>query len=183
MTRYASLALLAAAALAGPSAAQYYRIPGNNTIGGSHYSQYPPGQPGYRFAYPGGSPYYGGPPYGKSVGPFYLDPIGPTYRSPYSYQPSPLPPPAQSRPAENQDRVTLTVTMPTDNAVLLVGGQATKQTGKVRTFVSPPLPPGLPYSYELTARWTDAGGKEQTAKRAVRVQAGAALEVSFEEKR
>jgi uncharacterized protein (TIGR03000 family) len=55
---------------------------------------------------------------------------------------------------------------------------ATRQTGALREFESPPLAPGKTFTYEIRAQWR-AGGREVTQSRHVGVQAGARVTVDF----
>jgi uncharacterized protein (TIGR03000 family) len=65
-----------------------------------------------------------------------------------------------------------------EGAAIWIDGAATAQTGTARQFVSPPLTPGKTYSYELRARWTDAG-KDVEQTQNVTVRAGDRLKVIF----
>jgi uncharacterized protein (TIGR03000 family) len=55
---------------------------------------------------------------------------------------------------------------------------ATRQTGAIREFESPPLTPGKIYTYDIRAQWR-AGGREVTQSRHVSVQAGGRVTVDF----
>lgn len=57
-------------------------------------------------------------------------------------------------------------------------GQATKQQGAERVFVSPSLKSDTAYLYEIQARWMD-NGKPVTSTKSVRVQAGKWATVDF----
>ncbi len=81
---------------------------------------------------------------------------------------SPAPLPAQTQTEEKP--AYLNVILPKD-AQLLVDGTKTKKTGEERHFVSPPLPLGKPYKYELKATWTE-NGKQVVRERKARVEAG-----------
>jgi uncharacterized protein (TIGR03000 family) len=78
---------------------------------------------------------------------------------------------AQNAPAH------VVVTLP-EGARLLVEGQPTRQTGASRTFVSPPLEPGVNYTYELTAEVV-RDGKSLAQTKNVRVRAGETTKVDF----
>lgn len=80
--------------------------------------------------------------------------------------------------AEKPDRAEILVKLPTAKATLMIGGQATTQTGTVRLFQSPPLTPGSNYSYDLVATW-EKDGKPVTAKRSVSVKIGQRTVVDF----
>ncbi len=57
-------------------------------------------------------------------------------------------------------------------------GRATKQVGATRTFVSPALPPGQNFAYELRVRWnTGAGVVEKT--QTVMVKAGTQVQLTI----
>jgi uncharacterized protein (TIGR03000 family) len=81
-------------------------------------------------------------------------------------------------PGHAQDApATLVVTLPED-ARFFVEGKLTKQTGTSRTFVSPPLEPGVSYTYELTAEVV-RDGKPLTQTKRVHVRAGETSNVDF----
>lgn len=74
---------------------------------------------------------------------------------------------------------TLRVRLPAD-AKLVIDGNATRQTGAMRSFVSPPLEPGKSYHYTL--EWTyQKDGKPVTQKKVVHVKAGDDKEVDLRE--
>jgi uncharacterized protein (TIGR03000 family) len=56
--------------------------------------------------------------------------------------------------------------------------EKTVQEGTVRLFVSPPLPPGRDYTYEVRARWREAGN-EVTQSHRVTVRAGQQVSIAF----
>jgi uncharacterized protein (TIGR03000 family) len=58
-----------------------------------------------------------------------------------------------------------------DAAKVTVDGTATKQTGAIRNFESPPLPPGQKFYYRFKATWQDQG-KDVVREENVVVQAG-----------
>jgi uncharacterized protein (TIGR03000 family) len=145
-------------------------------MNGSHFAPAPPGQPGYGYAFPAGSPLYGGPPYSGSVGRIrdrppipYDDPIVPPtaerVREPRPAAAAPAGPPSRPRPA------VLTVTVPED-AVVTVDGDATYQPGGRRVFVTPRITPGVPHTLELVARWRGPDGRSVSTTRRVLVKAG-----------
>jgi uncharacterized protein (TIGR03000 family) len=76
-------------------------------------------------------------------------------------------PPALTIPP---NRAMLIVRVPPD-AVVTVGGEATRQTGLERIFTTPALEPGFTYSYEVVATWKK-DGKDATASRTVQFQPG-----------
>jgi len=106
--------------------------------------------------------------------PYYYPPTELTYRSYY--------PPvrqqiyATAQPAEAP--VQISVRVPADAEVWFDGAK-TAQNGAVRRFISPPLPPGRHYTYEITARWKK-DGQLATEKRTIRFESGKQGEVSVE---
>jgi uncharacterized protein (TIGR03000 family) len=83
--------------------------------------------------------------------------------------------PETSGPAEAAAQIELRV--PAD-AEVWIDGARTTQTGAVRRFVSPPLPPGREYSYEVRVGWKDAG-REVTQSRRLAVRAGSLVPAAF----
>src|SRR5205807_2233442 len=75
------------------------------------------------------------------------------------------------------DRALILVRLPA-SATLAFDSDATKQTGPERLFVTPPLPAGKKYTYELKAVWTENGEKREET-RTVEVQAGVQTAVAF----
>jgi uncharacterized protein (TIGR03000 family) len=73
--------------------------------------------------------------------------------------------------------VTVDVRVPAE-ADLWIEGMKTKQNGAERKFVSPPLQPGTPYTYEFRARWKE-NGKDVTRTITLDVAAGGKHEVDF----
>lgn len=71
----------------------------------------------------------------------------------------------------------LDVRLPAE-AELWIEGQKMVQTGADRKFVSPPLPPGQRFTYELRARWKEAG-RDVTKTKHIDVSAGDRLLVDF----
>jgi uncharacterized protein (TIGR03000 family) len=72
----------------------------------------------------------------------------------------------------------ITVKLPAD-AKLFVDGRATKQTGAVREFVTPPtLVAGLSYQYKLRAEWPQ-DGQTVTREQVVRFRVSGRSEVDF----
>jgi uncharacterized protein (TIGR03000 family) len=67
--------------------------------------------------------------------------------------------------------------MPAD-AEIWFDDARTAQTGTVRRFVSPPVPPGQDYAYVVRARWTE-GGTEVTQSRRITFRAGEQVSVAF----
>jgi uncharacterized protein (TIGR03000 family) len=73
--------------------------------------------------------------------------------------------------------VLVRVWMPAD-AELWFNGTPASQKGTYREFMSPPLPPGKGYVYEVRARWI-VGGQPVEQTRTVRVHAGDRVSVDF----
>ena len=176
------LVLVAAAAMlaTGPAIAQHGSYHhGGYHHGGYYHHGYYPSYHHYGYHYP--SYYYHGyyPSYYSSgyypnySGPLYL----PGYYSRPSYYPystpptvyqSSYPPVVPGAPVGVDQVAHVTVRVPAD-AVIWFNGAKTTQTGPVREFVSPPLASGYQYTYELQARWTEAGQTvTQTQQVAVR---------------
>jgi uncharacterized protein (TIGR03000 family) len=62
--------------------------------------------------------------------------------------------------------------------VVVLGGQKTRQTGTLRQFESPPLVPGMEYTYGVTVTWNQ-DGREVVETRELLVRAGDRLSASF----
>lgn len=90
--------------------------------------------------------------------------------------PEPLPAPMTR--ATQPAPATLIVNMPAD-AVLTIDDAATTALAARRTFVSPPLEPGVEYHYNLKMQVQRNGEKVEVAKR-VAVRAGEQTEVTLE---
>jgi uncharacterized protein (TIGR03000 family) len=75
--------------------------------------------------------------------------------------------------------VSFDVRVPKVDAEIWFEGRKTGQTGLIdRRFVSPPLTPGVKYTYEIRVRWfEDRKVTDQT--RRVRVHAGERVTVDF----
>jgi uncharacterized protein (TIGR03000 family) len=54
----------------------------------------------------------------------------------------------------------------------------TIQSGTVREFVSPPVNPGWDYTYEVRARWKEAGNQVSQTRR-ITVHAGELVSITF----
>jgi len=85
--------------------------------------------------------------------------------------------PMRASPAAPADRAVLALQVPAD-AKIWVQGEATKQDGAVRTFVSPPLEPGKTYTYAVKAQWTE-NGKPVEQSQNVTVRAGNRSQLLF----
>jgi uncharacterized protein (TIGR03000 family) len=77
-----------------------------------------------------------------------------------------------------QASATVVVRVPA-NAELYCDGVKMSLTGTERNFVSPPLPPGRAYPYEIRVRYLGADGKPIEQARQVQVQAGQRTAVDF----
>ena len=75
----------------------------------------------------------------------------------------------------------LRVLLPDKDADLYIDEYECKQTGKIRIFVTPPLPPGKTFKYTLEASWEPNNYTEVTRTREVEVQAGKVIEVDMRE--
>ena len=64
------------------------------------------------------------------------------------------------------------------NAEVIVETEKTKQTGPRRSFISPPIPTGRNYVYEIKAKWLE-NGQEVVRTRQVDVRAGEQVVVDF----
>ncbi len=73
---------------------------------------------------------------------------------------------------------TMLVRVPV-NAEVYCDGVKMALTGSDRNFVSPPLPPGRTYPYEIRVRWIGTDGKPVDQARQVQVQAGQRTTVDF----
>jgi len=82
-----------------------------------------------------------------------------------------------SEPAASQT-ATMVVLLPRADAKVWFDGAATNQQGMERTFNSPPLDPGGPYSYSIRARWTENGQSVERERR-INVQPGQVVTVNF----
>jgi uncharacterized protein (TIGR03000 family) len=66
--------------------------------------------------------------------------------------------------------VGLNVRVPAPDAVITIDGERTTQTGLVRQYVSPPVTPGVAYTYQVKVTWTE-DGRPMTRTRQVPVRA------------
>jgi uncharacterized protein (TIGR03000 family) len=65
------------------------------------------------------------------------------------------------------------------DATLTIDGEATTKTGPTRTFMTPPLKPGVRYFYNVVAVWEPNNYTKITRTRKVYVQAGKEVEVDL----
>jgi uncharacterized protein (TIGR03000 family) len=138
------------------------------------------GYPGY---YYGGNPNYYGGWYGW-YGPGYWNAPGYRYYGPdpaVSVRPSFYYDPATAAPQPVNQPVYVNVQVPADADVWFAGNK-TEQTGPTRRFVSPPLPPGYNYTYDVVARWT-RDGQPVEEKRTVQFTSGQQREVNVDLRR
>jgi uncharacterized protein (TIGR03000 family) len=122
-----------------------------------------------------------------ALGPYYNPPprTSPGSSGTYSYPwtpPRSSPGPAQqtagvSLARPNAAPAYIEVELPA-GAELWFGDTKTKQTGPSRQFVSPALPVGREYVYELRALWVE-GGREVTQTREISVRGGEEVSVRF----
>jgi uncharacterized protein (TIGR03000 family) len=126
--------------------------------------------PGYRYGYP----YYGGYYYNQPSY-SYVEPAYNYVQPSYGYVQPSIPTPADD---QDPNAAMLEVRVP-ENAQLWFAGAKTSQTGAVRHFVSPSLPAGRTFTYEVRARWTDASGSSVDRTKQVEVRAGARVGVDF----
>jgi uncharacterized protein (TIGR03000 family) len=88
-------------------------------------------------------------------------------------------PVVHGQPDQPERRAFVTIRVHPD-AKLKVEGQATRQTSALRRFYSPPLEPGLKYSYTFVAEWMpDNNYVTHIVKRKVSVEAGKSVEVDM----
>jgi uncharacterized protein (TIGR03000 family) len=113
--------------------------------------------PGYGYAYPD---------YGYAA-PGYYDAV-----------PSAVVPSTYAAPANAQQPVMMTVTVPKADAEVFINDTATTSTGTERQFESPALDPGQGYHYTIRAQWME-NGKRVEQKREVPVKAGQTVTVDF----
>jgi uncharacterized protein (TIGR03000 family) len=60
--------------------------------------------------------------------------------------------------------LTVEVRLPTETAAVFVNNQLTRQTGTVRKFESPSLPPGEAFAYDIRAEWIVKGQRVSRTK-------------------
>jgi uncharacterized protein (TIGR03000 family) len=89
-------------------------------------------------------------------------------------------PPAPSA-ARSAGQVTsrITVTLPQDDAELIVDGQTLEGRGPSRAFDTPPLNEGTTYRYTIAAQWRPNGYTTMTRSKTVRFRAGEATAVDL----
>jgi uncharacterized protein (TIGR03000 family) len=87
-------------------------------------------------------------------------------------------PGAEVAPPPRSATALVVVMVPADSAELWFNGAKTQTKGQRREFVTPELPPGQVFNYEVRVKWT-VDGKEFDRTRTVRVQAGSQSIVNF----
>jgi uncharacterized protein (TIGR03000 family) len=153
--------------------AGFRRFPNFNRAAFGFRGFFPFGWYGYGLGGYGG---YGGYGYGGYGGYGY----GPTYAgyyAPGAYDDQAVVPATEEAPPKD-DAAHILVIVPSDDAEVWFEGVKTKQTGKEREFVSPVLPEGKNFTYEIRAKWT-ADGKVVEQKRTVQVFANKWMFVDF----
>ncbi|HXG11518.1 MAG TPA: TIGR03000 domain-containing protein [Gemmataceae bacterium] len=83
-------------------------------------------------------------------------------------------------PGPGNDQVLVRVTVPEANARVWIDDHPTQQGGFERVFISPPLPSGRSYSYQIRAAWTQ-NGQEIIREKQVTFQPGETVTVNFAE--
>jgi uncharacterized protein (TIGR03000 family) len=184
-----------------PSDAQFRR----NFVPFVYYDTYAYSPWMYPYSYPYNPFYYRGYPYWGSNQVYIYNPPASNYTPPTDEQVSPivrpeprpsiqefyLKPNAGDKPAvaSNSGKTVEKIGSPSslparldvhlpDDAELWVDGVKTSQSGATRPFVSPDLPLGQQYFYELRATWRDQGG-QVTQTRRVSFRAGDKVDVDF----
>ena len=84
------------------------------------------------------------------------------------------------RPGEEEGRARITVRVPTAATQLWVNGQPTRQQGRERLFITPPLEPGT-YRYRFRVSWL-ADRTPRSATQTVTFRPDASLVVDFASK-
>jgi len=124
--------------------------------------------------YPGSNGFIPGYGYYPGSGPDHY----PWYDGPDAYgQPTPGPGAISAAEAIPDGAAILSVRVPADGDIWF-DGASTVQRGSLRRFVTPALPVGHNFSYQVRARWV-ADGKEVDRTQAVAVRAGDRLTVDF----
>ena len=65
------------------------------------------------------------------------------------------------------------------NAEIWFEQEKTSQTGSLRRFLSPPLEPGMEYTYDIRARWRDENGQQLERTRKLSICAGERHALNF----
>ncbi len=77
-----------------------------------------------------------------------------------------------TKPATGTVKSRIKVSVPQDDAELLIEEKATKATGKLREFETPPIESGKEYEYKFTAKWRPNNYTVITRNKTVRFKAG-----------
>jgi uncharacterized protein (TIGR03000 family) len=123
--------------------------------------------------------YYGGG-YGYDDYPSY----GTTYSGYYNPDVQYAQPTLNVTPSVNYDqgaadaRAHITVQVPDPSAQVFFDGDATRQRGNERVFVTPPLAPGGNFHYTIEAKWME-NGQEMSKTRTITVNPGGSATVIF----
>jgi uncharacterized protein (TIGR03000 family) len=155
-------------------------------FGGYGYPGY--GYPGYGygefgFGGYGADPYYGGvpnyPPGAYNPGTY---PPGGSYPPAVVFNGRMQVPPGMTEPELGPTPTAVTasvqINVPSPMAEVWFNGVKTQTTGMKREFVTPELPPGKVFTYEVRARWS-ANGKDFDVTRQLNVQAGSQSLLNF----
>jgi uncharacterized protein (TIGR03000 family) len=139
------------------------------------------GYTGYAYHGPAGVYNYNKPPAEPYLGEWYMGDKGlPEFGAvPTHPAETVIPPPAKNeKPKDEKPKGgNVSVTLPAD-AKLLFNGVAASGTGRVRTFLTPPLARGQNYKYELTAEVTRDGRTERVTETVI-VRAGETAKVTL----
>jgi uncharacterized protein (TIGR03000 family) len=76
-------------------------------------------------------------------------------------------------------RVRYEITVPFENAIVLLDGVKTKQTGLKRVFVTPPLDEEKQYTVTITVQWADESGETRIRRKDFTVVAGETVRHTF----
>jgi len=139
---------------------------------------------GYTNGYYGsGYNYYHSPYYSNYSGSYYAPIVPQTYESPSYYYSVPstsgtVAPAGYSTTDSASTLATINVLLPVADADVWLGSTQTTSRGTQRTFQSPPLQPGMDYSYTVKAHWVE-NGKPIDQAREVTVRAGQTSTVDF----
>jgi uncharacterized protein (TIGR03000 family) len=90
--------------------------------------------------------------------------------------------PFENAPVERQAdvrRVRFEITVPRDDAIVLIDGVATKQTGLARVYTTPPMEEDRLFTSNIEVRWTDEAGKTQSIQRNFEFVAGETIRHTF----
>jgi uncharacterized protein (TIGR03000 family) len=81
--------------------------------------------------------------------------------------------------APQEAPATIELELPSDAATVMVDGRPTQATGVRRTFITPPLPMGRTFTYEIGVEADEYGVPKRTVRQ-VEVRAGESTPVKFE---